>query len=191
MEGKDLYQYYNSQITSRAPSRLFMMPHLGGAMQPYGDPDSKGVFVGIRLNTTSADILKSIYEGIAFDLKMNYELLKKRNVDMAEIRAVGGGSRSNVWMQLMANILQCKVATLKVDEGSGMGAALLGACAVQDFSTVDEAIDAWIDEKDVFLPEDRSASEFADKYDKYCSLYERIKPHNDFLTRYDDAPHEA
>ena len=91
----------------------------------------------------------------------------------------------------MANILHCKVATLKVNEGSGMGAAVLGACAVQDFNSVDEAIDAWIHTKDVFLPEDRSASEFADKYDKYCSLYEHIKSHNEFLTRYDDATREA
>lgn len=191
VEGQDLYQYYNSQITSRAPSRLFMMPHLGGAMQPYDDPNSKGAFVGIRFNTTGADMLKSIYEGIAFDLKKNYELLKKHDVDIAEIRAVGGGSRANVWMQLMANILQCKVTTLKVDEGSGMGAALLGACAVGDFNSVDEAVNAWIDKKDVFLPEDGSASAFADKYDEYCSLYEQIKSHNDFLTQYDDAPDEA
>lgn len=191
VEGHGLYEHYNSQIASGAPSSLFMMPHLGGARQPYDDPSSRGAVIGIRLNTTSADILKSVYEGIAFDLKRNYELLKKHDVEIAEIRAVGGGSRSSVWMQLMANILGCEVATLAVDEGSAMGAAVLGACAVRAFASAEEAAGAWIGKKDVFVPEGGIGSEFEDKYQKYCSLYEQIRAHNEFLTRYDDAPREA
>jgi len=182
----NLYGYYNKQITTGSPSRLFMMPHLGGATQPYNDGNSKGVLLGIRLNTKNADILKAIYEGIAFDLKRNYTLLGDDNIDVKDIRVAGGGSRSDVWMQIMANVLDCEITTLKVDEGSSMGAALLGAYAIGDFGSIEEVSNLWVKRKEAVRPEPGSVREFEKKYQKYLKLYENVKSFNSFLERYDE-----
>ncbi|MFH1006011.1 MAG: FGGY family carbohydrate kinase [Candidatus Latescibacterota bacterium] len=185
-KGKRVYDDYNRQMSADRPSRLFMMPHLGGAMQPYNDFRSKGVFLGIRFDTTSGDMLKSIYEGIAFDLKRNYRALEKDGIGVTEIRAVGGGSRSDVWMQMMANILGYEIATLKMDEGSAMGAALLGACAIGSFGSVEEAVESWIGKKATFQPERKALDQFEEKYQTYVKLYDKVKSFNDFLGNCDD-----
>ena len=185
-KGKGMYDHYNRQITAGKPSRLFMMPHLGGAMQPYNDFNSKGIFLGIRFDTTRGDMLKSIYEGIAFDLKRNYELLEEDKIGIKEIRAVGGGSRSDVWMQIMANVLGYEITTLKMDEGSSMGAALLGAYAIGSFNSIEEAVNSWIEKKATIQPEQKALRQFEEKYETYLKLYDNVKCFNDFLEKYDD-----
>jgi len=185
-KGKSLYDYYNRRIKADRPSGLFVMPHLAGAPQPYSDNDSRGVIAGLRLDTSAADILKGIYEGIAFDLKMNYERLEKDGIRVGTIRATGGGSRSNVWMQIMANVLGYDIATLKADEGSSMGAAVLAACATGDFGSAREACDAWVKVRKTVRPEPASVKLFEAKYRKYLELHGNVKTFNKYLGRYDD-----
>ena len=187
LRAKNRYDYYNRRMAADTPSPLFFMPHLAGATQPYKDADSKGTLLGIRLNTTGVDIVKAIYEGIAFDLKRNYEALRKENIVVGQIVAGGGGSRSNVWMQLMANILGVNVLTLQNDEGSALGVAMLGACAVGDFNSVEEAAEAWIKPKREFVPDKASHRAFEAKYRKYKGLYKSTKPYVEFLEQYHDG----
>ncbi|HBG26910.1 MAG: hypothetical protein A2Y10_10525 [Planctomycetes bacterium GWF2_41_51] len=175
------YDYYNNQISSDRPSKLFVMPHFGGAMQPYNDSHSKGMILGLNFDTKREDILKAIYEGIAFDLKRNYRLLERKNAGIKEIRVVGGGSRSDVWMQLLANITGLTITTLRSDEGSSMGVAMLGACAVGAFNSVEEAVAKWIVKKAAFEPEINAMKAFEAKYQKYLQIYDNVKSFNDFL----------
>lgn len=182
--GKNVYERFNSQISSGRPSKLFLMPHLGGATQPYNNPHSKGVLLGLKFDTNSADIAKAIYEGIAFDLKRNYRLLEKNNMDIKEIRVVGGGSRSNVWMQLLANVTGYAITTLENEEGGSMAVALMGACAVKHFGGIEEAVGAWIKKKATFHPEANALADFEEKYEKYIEIYDNVKPFNHFLEAY-------
>ena len=182
----DKYDYYNSRIVSGKPSGLFVLPHLAGAPQPYTDDDSRGAILGIRLDTSAADVLKAIYEGIAFDLKMNYQQLEADNISIKGIRASGGGSRSDAWMQILANVLGYEISTLKADEGSSMAAALLAATAAGDFNSVAEAADSWVKDKKTVQPDHDSVKQFDEKYQKYLRLHRNVKSFNKYLGRYDD-----
>jgi xylulokinase len=175
------HDYCNRRISPDRPSPLFFLPHLAGATQPYNDPNSSGAIVGIRLNTTGVDVVKAIYEGIAFEARRNYDVLRKQNIAVGEIVAAGGGSRSNVWMQLMANVIGRTIRTLHNDEGSAMGAAMLGACASGNFNSVKEAAEAWIRPKREFTPDKASCRQIEAKYQEYLGLYQSIKSYNDFL----------
>lgn len=177
----NIYDVLNRKISPDRPSSLFFMPHLGGAMQPYNDSHSKGTLLGLNFDTKSEDILKAIYEGIAFDLKRNYRLLGSKNAGIKEIRVVGGGSRSDVWMQLLANITGSTITTLRSDEGSSMGVAMLGACAAGAFNSVEEAVEKWIVKKAAFEPEINAMKTFEAKYQKYLQIYDKVKSFNDFL----------
>lgn len=177
--GEEKYDYYNSKISPDKPSSLFFMPHLGGAMQPYNDPLSKGTILGLKFDTKRHDILKAIYEGIAFDIKRNYQMIE--NSKEKKINVVGGGSRSAVWMQILANITGSEVNTLKNDEGSAMAVAILGTCANGAFKKVEQAVETWIKKKETFVPDSSAAKEFEEKYQKYKSLYESLASFNHFL----------
>jgi xylulokinase len=180
-DGEIPYDYYNRRIAAEKPSALFFLPHLAGAAQPYNDPISKGALLGICLSTTAVDIVQAIYEGIAFDAKRNYESLRKDNRPPEKIMATGGGSRSDAWMQLMANIIGCSVFTLRNDEGSALGAAMLAAYADKSFQSVEEVAEAWIKPQREFSPNETGRSAFADKYRQYLGMYRSVKPYNDFV----------
>lgn len=175
---KNVYDFYNSKISPDNPSSLFFMPHLGGTLQPNNDPISKGSIVGLNFDTKREDILKAIYEGISFELKLNYDKLQK---NIREIRVVGGGSRSDVWIQMLANITGCKITTLSNDEGSSLAVAMLGACAAGRYKNVEEAANAWIVPKQSFYPNQKSRRRFEEKYQKYIDLYGSVKSFNQFL----------
>ena len=185
-ERADLYDHYNSRIEPGTPAGLFVMPHLAGAPQPYNDDDSRGVIAGLRLDTSAADILKGIYEGIAFDLKINYERLERDGIEIRGIRATGGGSRSDPWMQIMANVLGHEITTLESDEGSSMGAAMLAARASGAFGSVAEAAACWVKEKKTVRPAPESVKRFDDKYRKYLKLHRNVRTFNKYLGEYDD-----
>lgn len=178
-QNSNIYDEYNNKISPHMPSSLFFMPHLGGAMEPYNDPLSKGTIIGLKFDTKREDILKAIYEGIAFDLKRNYDEL--RNAGRKQIHVVGGGSRSDVWMQLLANITGYEVVTLKSDEGSAMAVALLGACAVKDFSDIEQGVKKWILPKKTFVPDTKTFTAFEEKYKKYLQIHNNVKSFNTFL----------
>ncbi len=99
---------------------------------------------------------------------------------------MGGGSRSDAWMQLMANVMGCPLFTLQNDEGSAMGAAMLGAYAMGRFNSIEEAAEAWIKPKREFSPDETSHREFEAKYRKYLGLYRSVKSYNEFLEKYND-----
>ena len=172
----DIYDYFNSAMDSY-PSKLFFMPHFIGGPNPYNDPKSKGVLIGLNLKTEKKEILKAIYEGIAFDLKSNYEnLIEKTDLKINEIRAVGGGSRSDVWVKILANILDIKFSLLEIDEGGCIACAMLGAVAVGDFKDIDEASGNFIN------PEKKQVDLFKEKFGVYKKIYSSVKEFNHYLS---------
>lgn len=177
----NIYDYFNSSIESN-PSKLFFMPHFIGGPNPYNDPKSKGVILGLNLKTEKKEILKSIYEGLAFDLKLNFDnLLKKTGFRINEIRAVGGGSRSRVWIKILANILNIKFSLLEIDEGGCLACAMLGAVAVGDFKDTYEAAGNFIKIKESINPESKKVELFREKFDYYKGIYSKVKEFNDYL----------
>lgn len=170
-----VYDYFNSSLNSY-PSKLFFMPHFTGGQHPYDDPRSKGLLLGLNFKTEKKEILKSIYEGIAFDLKLNYDnLLAKTGFKISQIRAVGGGSRSEVWVKILANILNTEFLLPGIDEGGCLTCAMLGAVAVEDFKNIKESVSNFIKTKKIIPPEDKAVDLFIEKFEVYKKIYPNIK----------------
>ncbi len=177
----DVYNHFNSAMDSY-PSKLFFMPHFTGGQNPYNDPGSKGVLIGLNLKTEKKEILKSIYEGIAFDLRLNYEnLIEKTDFKINEIRAVGGGSRSEIWVKILANILNVKFSLLEVDEGGCLACAMLGAVAAGDFEDINGALDSFIKVRKSIDPEKKQVDYFKEKFEVYKNIYSSVKDFNHYL----------
>ncbi len=123
----------------REPAHAMFLPHLQGSHAPWRDPRSQGAFVGLTLATTRQELLRSILEGIAMELRLNLESLSGGPDLRTPIRNTGGGARSQEWVQLKADVLGRPIATVTTPEPGCLGAAILAGVAVGTYSSVPTA----------------------------------------------------
>ena len=123
------------------PTRLLVLPHFTTTGTPWLDPKALGMIMGLRLTTTRKEIVKALVEGIAYEVKLNAELLGKSGVGIGLYKAIGGAAKSPAWMQIYADVLERPVAVLSVTEGAALGAALMGARAAGIITSDAEAED--------------------------------------------------
>ncbi len=150
--------------------KLLFLPFLMGERTPHIDPLYRGAFLGLNVVHSQAHMLRAIMEGIAFCLADCNNLLKEQGVNVVSMRACGGGSRNAVWRKIMAALYECDICTLQHEEGPAYGAAILAGAGTKVFSSVQDACEKFIKEKDVlaFNPED------AETYKKYHQVYDRM-----------------
>ena len=110
---------------------LLFLPYMIGERCPYPDPYARGGFIGLGLNHTRADLVRSVMEGVVFNLRDIFELIIPMQASVAEIRTSGGGSASPLWRQIQADLFQCPVTTVTGSaEGGAYGAALVAGTGV-------------------------------------------------------------
>ena len=159
-----------------SPTDLFVLPHFTSTGTPYFDPSPLGAVLGINLNTTKAELLKGVLEGITYEMKLNLELLNSSSIAVTGLRAFGGGVRNEKWMQIKADIFGIPISCLEVREAGCMGAAMLAVKAAGDVSSVKECCDGWVKVSKVYEPQDSKKTLYADKYEIYKGLYKTLEP---------------
>ncbi len=127
-EGKDPYEIITANIPDK-PSRLILLPYFTTTGTPYLDSQASGILMGLRLDINRFDIARAIMEGVAYELRVNQELLSQADVEINMYKAIGGAAKSEIWMQIYANILNRPIAILQTTECAAWGVALLGAHA--------------------------------------------------------------
>lgn len=167
--------FYNAitKLVEQIPigsEKLLYLPFLMGERTPHIDPLYRGAFLGLNVVHTQAHLLRAIMEGIAYCLADCNDLLKGQGVHVVSMRACGGGSRSIVWRKIMAALYQCNICTLQQEEGPAYGAAILAGAGTGVFSSIQDACDRFIKEKDTlaYNPEE------AETYQKYHAVYDRM-----------------
>src|SRR5690606_5426708 len=120
---------------------LLFLPYLSGERTPHPDPDARGAFVGLSLRLGRGHLTRAVMEGVAFELKDSVELMKPLGLSVGRVRIAGGGARSALWRQILADILDAELATTDATEGAAYGAALLGGVGAGVFDSVEAASD--------------------------------------------------
>jgi xylulokinase len=154
---------------------LVFLPYLTGERTPYPDPDARGVFFGATLRTTRDWFSRALLEGVSYALKDSFTLLSELGVPVQQVRASGGGARSDFWLQLLADIVEAEHVRLQVDEGPALGAALLAAVGTGAYATVPEACAATIATRPGALPNPALAPTYRRTYGLYRTLYPALK----------------
>lgn len=119
---------------------LLYFPYLSGERTPHRDPLARGGFLGLTTRHTSAHMTRAVMEGVAFSLKDCLDLIVDAGVKVHDLRATGGGARSELWRQIVADVLGMPIYRPQMDEGPAYGAALLGGVAAGLYDTVAEAV---------------------------------------------------
>jgi xylulokinase len=126
------------------PSPLLLLPHFAGGGSPWFDTASKGAILGLTFATDKSDLAKAILEGLTFELRVNLDLLKEGQVKIDELRAIGGGARSSMWVQLKADITGIPIVVPRITEAACWGAALLGGVGAGVFGSAAQAMEGML-----------------------------------------------
>lgn len=155
---------------------LFFLPYLTGERTPYPDPLAKGAFIGLTVRHTRAHMTRAVLEGVAFGLRDSFELLKEAGVaSIDQVRIAGGGTRSPVWRQIIADVLGVELVTTNTSEGAAFGAALLAAAGMGGFSSVEQACQQTISVTGNTSP-GKDQDLYLEVYPTYRNLYPALKP---------------
>jgi xylulokinase len=155
---------------------LYWLPYLMGERTPHLDAAARGGWIGLTAKHTRADLIRALIEGVAYSQKDGLDLVAALGVNVASIRASGGGARSRLWRQILADIFGTQVVTMASGEGSALGAAILAMVATGEYSSVEEACRAIVRERDIVEPRAEEAKIYADGHAVYRSLYPALKP---------------
>ena len=148
---------------------LFFYPFLSGMGTPFYDSQMRGLLYGLSFSTGKKEIVKSVLEGVAYQIKTNLDILEKAKGSIKEIRIFGGGSGSDVWCRIISSITAKKVVRMSTSETASVGAAILAGIAVGSFQTPDD-IAKLIKIKDSFEPDKHIAMEYEKRYAEYLNI---------------------
>ncbi|MCL4377207.1 MAG: FGGY family carbohydrate kinase [Actinobacteria bacterium] len=152
------------------PSKLYTLPYFSASGTPYLDPIAKGSIIGLNLDTDKKEIFKGLVEGLVFEICFNMELSGKSGVEIVEIRAVGGGSKSDFELQLKASLANKKILRMDITEAGCLASMILAGLGTGKF-TLSEAVSQFIKVKDEFLPDETIRQKYIKKYEKYKEIY--------------------
>ena len=156
---------------------LTFLPYLTGERTPHADSNARGVFAGMHAGHQRGHLVRAVLEGVAFALRDSLELMRRLNVDADETVAVGGGARSAVWRQILADVFGMPVVTVAPSGGAPYGAAVLAAVGSGEFASVEEACRAWLRPLDRMEPSPVAMSAYEEAYERFRRLYPRLKRH--------------
>jgi xylulokinase len=156
---------------------LLFLPYLTGERTPHPDPAARGAFVGLTVQHERAHLTRAVMEGVAFGLRDGLDLMLAAGTPTPpQIRASGGGVRSAVWRQILADVLDAEIATIATAEGAAFGAGLLAAVGAGWFDSVQEAVATVVRVSPVAEPgPDRDR--YRELHGRYQELYPALADH--------------
>lgn len=176
--GIDAYEYI-TRPAEKVPigsNGLIFLPYLSGERTPHKDPYARGAFIGLSLMHGKAEMARAVLEGVAFGMRDSVEIMKGMGIPINEVRISGGGARSSLWRQIMADICKVPMVVINVDEGPAFGAGLLASIAAGMFSSLSEACESIIKELDRVEPNPQNSEEYEFWYQEYKSAYLSLAP---------------
>jgi len=154
---------------------LLFLPYLTGERTPYPDPNARGVFFGLTLRHGKAHLTRAVLEGVTYGLRDSLELIRALGLSIQQVRASGGGARSPLWRQMLADVFDTEIVTVKVTEGAAYGAALLAGVGAGVYTDVGQACETAVQVTGSTEP-GSDVSVYADYYPRYRALYPALAP---------------
>lgn len=183
LKGIDVYDLINEAI-AKIPigsRRLIYLPYLMGERTPHLNPNCRGVFFGLSAIHTKADMLRAVMEGVSYSLTDCLDVLQEMKVSVNEMMACGGGGKSRIWRQMLADMYGCEVKTIKAQEGPALGVAILAGVGAGIFKDVPSACKTFIEQDTWCQPEPAAQAYYEKGHKLYKKLYTELKDSFDVL----------
>ena len=170
-------------IVGLGDNQVFFLPYLMGERTPHNNPNARGTFVGMTMDTTRADMTQAVLEGVTFALRDALEIARSFGVKIERVRLNGGGAKSPLWCRIVANIMDVKVDKINSAEGPGFGAAILAAVGCGKYASVEEAAKKLIKVVDTTEQDEEIVAKYEKKYRTFKQIYPALKPVYDDIVK--------
>jgi len=172
--GRDIYSELLAEMPEK-PGNILVLPHF----EPTGPPDflaeTRAAIVGMNFETKRGDIAKGVLEGVIYFLRQTVDRLPEMGIDIANYRAAGGGSKSDAWLQICADILGRPFERAKQAEAGGFGAAIMAGTAIGSFASMKEAAEAMVEVTAVFEPKPENVKQYNERFPLYQRLSSQVQ----------------
>ena len=154
---------------------LTFLPYLSGERTPHADPNCARRFCGLSVTHGRGALTRSVLEGVAFALRDCLDTVDQRRCHASRGRVSGGGSRSRLWLQIVASALEMPLEIMATDQGSAFGAALLGGVAGGVYATLEEASTACVRVTEVVEPVAAWIEPYRDARRRFRAYYPALR----------------
>jgi xylulokinase len=174
----DAYEILSKEAASVSAGSegLVFLPYLQGERTPHLDPYARGGWIGLTASHDRRHLVRSVLEGVAFSLKDCFNIISEQGLRLEQIRATGGGAKSPLWRQIIADVLGTELVTTNATEGPAFGAALLAGVAGGVYGSVQQACAQTVRVLERTAPNPATADAYARAYETYTALYPALKP---------------
>jgi xylulokinase len=146
-----------------------------GERSPINDTNARGTFVGMTMDTTRADMVQAVLEGVAFAIRDSVEVARSLGIEIDSSKICGGGAKSVLWKRIIANVLNCELEIPASEQGPGMGGAMLSMVACGEYKTVKDCCVKLCTIADVIKPEPALAAKYEARYQQFKRIYPALK----------------
>ncbi len=175
------YAAEQANITKLGENHVFFLPYLMGERSPHNNPDARGTFIGLTMDSTREDMTQAVLEGVAFGLRDSIEVARSLGIPLTKTRICGGGAKSPLWRKMITNIMNMEVERITSEEGPGLGGAMLAAVGCGEYASVEEAAKAIVKVLDVEKPDSELVEKYEKKYQQFKTIYPACKPIFDII----------
>ncbi|MBR0205186.1 MAG: xylulokinase [Clostridia bacterium] len=156
-------------------NRVFFLPYLMGERSPINDTDARGCFIGMSMDTTRADLVQAVLEGVAFALRDSFEVARSLGVTIERSFLCGGGAKSPLWRKIFTNVLNIPLDIPQTEEGPGYGGAMLAMVGTGAYGSVQACTDALCHVRETVSPDPEIAARYEAQYRKFQKIYPTMK----------------
>ena len=156
-------------------NHVFFLPYLMGERSPINDTDARACFIGMSMDTSRADLVQAVLEGVAFAVRDSIEVAKSLGIPISASMLCGGGAKSPLWRKILANVLNIRLDIPQTEEGPGYGAAMLAMVGCGQYESVQACSDALVHITDCVEPEPELAARYEAQYQKFRKIYPAMK----------------
>ena len=162
-------------IDKLGENHVYFLPYLMGERSPHNNPDARGVFFGMSMDTTRADMTQAVLEGVTFGLRDSLEVARSLGLHIERTKICGGGAKSPLWKKMVANIMNLKVDVLENEQGPAMGGAMLAAVGCGAYPDVETIAKKIVKVVETVEPDPELTAKYEERYQKFRTLYPTMK----------------
>ena len=169
------YAKEQENIKTLGENNVYFLPYLMGERSPHNNPNARGTFIGMSMDTTRSDMTQAVLEGVAFALRDSLEVAKSLGINIERTKICGGGAKSPLWKKIIANVLNLKVDIIESEEGPALGGAILAAVACKEFESIEDAVSKLVKVKETIEPDEELVEKYEERYNKFKKIYPTVK----------------
>ena len=169
------YTKEQENITKLGENNVFFLPYLMGERSPHNNPDARAMFIGMSMDTTREEMTQAVLEGVAFGLRDSLEVARSLGISPERTKICGGGAKSPLWRQIIANVMNLKVDVLENEEGPALGGAMLAAVGCGEYPDVETAAAKIVKVVDTVTPEPELTRKYEERYQYFRRIYPTVK----------------